>query len=334
MPATLKDVAELAGVSRSAVSRTFTDGASVSAKMRIKVEAAAKQLGYRPNYLASSLTTRRTKLIGLVSDNFHNPFFMQVFNLFTKGLQARGLRPLLVNLSDNNHPLEAIPMLQQYSVDGVIVASSTLPAEFAQQVKSHGIPVVHSFGRHTDKPMTHVVGVDNRACGRMATESLIKHGYTSIGFMGGPESATTTQDRLAGFLDVVQSHPEIDYSYSFAKAYTFPAGREEMLNLIAEGPHKAYFCGDDVTGIGALSAIESSGLRCPDDIGVIGFNNMEIAGWENINLSTISVPIRRIISTSVELIVDMIEHPDHKPESRLFNGQFIERGTLCPLKEA
>ena len=122
MAVTLKDVAERAGVSRSAVSRTFTEGASVSAKTRQKFEHAAQALGYRPNVLASSLTTGRTKLIGLVSNNFHNPIFLEVFDRFTRGLQERGLRPLLVNLSDETDPENSVRMLLQYSVDAVIVA--------------------------------------------------------------------------------------------------------------------------------------------------------------------------------------------------------------------
>ncbi|MEM6464915.1 MAG: LacI family DNA-binding transcriptional regulator, partial [Pseudomonadota bacterium] len=93
MAVTLKDVALRAGVSRSAVSRTFTDGASVSPKTRAKVESAANALGYRPNALARAMTTGRTKLIGLVSNNFHNPIFLEVFDRFTRGLQDRGLRP-------------------------------------------------------------------------------------------------------------------------------------------------------------------------------------------------------------------------------------------------
>ncbi|MEM8658412.1 MAG: LacI family DNA-binding transcriptional regulator, partial [Pseudomonadota bacterium] len=125
MASTLKDVAERAGVSRSAVSRTFTEGASVSRKTRDKVLAAAKDLNYSPNFLARGLSTRRTKLIGLVSNNFHNPVFLEVFDLFTRSLQDRGLRPLLVNLSDETDPEHSIQMLRQYSVDGVIVASST-----------------------------------------------------------------------------------------------------------------------------------------------------------------------------------------------------------------
>ena len=135
MPVTLKDVAKRAGVSRSAVSRTFTHGASVSDSMRAKVEKAATELGYMPNALASSLTTGRTRLIGLVSNNFHNPIFLEVFDLFTRGLQDRGLRPLLVNLSDETDPANSVSMLKQYSVDGVVVASSTLTPEFSEGFK-------------------------------------------------------------------------------------------------------------------------------------------------------------------------------------------------------
>ncbi|MEM9641115.1 MAG: LacI family DNA-binding transcriptional regulator, partial [Pseudomonadota bacterium] len=140
MASTLKDVAERAGVSRSAVSRTFTEGASVSSKTRDKVLAAAKDLDYQPNFLARGLSTSRTKLIGLVSNNFHNPVFLEVFDLFTRSLQERGLRPLLVNLSDETDPEHSIQMLRQYSVDGVIVASSTLPPRFSRLFRDAGLP--------------------------------------------------------------------------------------------------------------------------------------------------------------------------------------------------
>jgi len=331
MAITLRDVAERAGVSSSAVSRAFTEGASVSDKTRRKVERAAEELGYSPNFLARSLTTRRTKLIGLVSDNFHNPIFLEVFDLFTQGLQQRGLRPLLVNLSGEKVPGKSIQMLKQYSVDGVVVASSTLSPSFALDFRKAGVPVVHAFGRHTSSPETHVVGIDNRSCGRMAADTLIKRGYRHIGFMGGPEMASTTQDRLAGFREEMAKHPDIQATHSFAEAYSFDAGRKEMARLIKHEPAEAYFCGDDVISIGALSAIESAGLWCPGDIGVIGLNDMEMAGWENINLTTIRQPIRQIISSSIELIVAMLEEPEREPESRLFGCQIIERGTLKPI---
>lgn len=334
MAITLKEVAERAGVSRSAVSRTFTDGASVSDKMRRKVEKAARELGYSPNALASSLTTGRTKLIGLVSNNFHNPIFLEVFDLFTRGLQDRGLRPLLVNLSHETEPEQSVRMLRQYSVDGVVVASSTLPPLFAKAFRDAGVPVVHSFGRYSAAPQVHVVGIDNVECGRMAARTLIARGYRRVAFLGGPEKATSTQDRLTGFLSELAAQPRIRTSYSFADAYTFDAGRREMLRLLQGLPAEAYFCGDDVLSIGVLSAVQDSALSVPGDIGIIGLNDMEMAGWQNINLTTIHQPIRQIVSSSIELMVAMLTEPDRYPEARIFPCSVVERGTLRPLPTA
>lgn len=332
MAVTLKDVAELAGVSRSAVSRTFTQGASVSPKTRRKVEKAAEKLGYRPNALASSLTTGRTKLIGLVANNFHNPFFLEVFDLFTRGLQDRGLRPLLVNLSEETEPENSVRLLQQYSVDGVIVASSTLSPEFAHAFRDARMPVVHSFGRFASAPRVHIVGIDNVECGRMAARTLIARGYHKIAFLGGPETATSTQDRISGFLEVAAAHPGIDFSHSFATNYSFDAGRVEMTKLLITDPAQAYFCGDDVIAIGALSAMQSAGLKVPEDIGLLGLNDMEMTRWENINLTTIHQPIRQIIDGSIDLVFSMLnDDTPRTPEVRLFPCHIVERGSLRPL---
>lgn len=331
---TLKEVAERAGVSRSAVSRTFTDGASVSDVMRRKVEKAARELGYSPNALASSLTTGRTKLIGLISNNFHNPIFLEVFDLFTRGLQERGLRPLLVNLSHETDPENSVRMLRQYSVDGVIVASSTLPPGFPRAFRDVGVPVVHAFGCYSSTPDVHVVGIDNREAGRLAARTLMARGYTNVGFIGGPETATSTQDRHAGFTTELSGHPKIKVSYSFAKAYSFDAGREEMLRLLNKVPAQAYFGGDDVVSIGALSAIKESGLKCPEDIGIIGLNDMEMARWNNINLTTIRQPIPQIVSSSIELMAATLADRERFPEARIFSCSVVERGTLRPVPNA
>lgn len=328
MAVTLKDVAERAGVSRSAVSRTFTAGASVSPKTRAKVEKAANELGYAPNALASSLTTGRTKLIGLIVNNFHNPLILEVFDLFTRGLQDRGLRPLLVNLTDATDPAASLRMLRQYSVDGVIVASSTLPSSFAKSFRTAGLPVVHAFGRHSIAPDVHVVGIDNIACGRMAAEALIRRRYRRVAFLGGPRAASSTQDRLAGFRAALAEHPQIRVTESFASDYAFDAGRSEMQRLLADTPAEAYFCGDDLLAVGALSAIQEAGLSVPDDIGLIGLNDMEMARWQLVGLTTIRQPVSEIIDAAIELVVATIEEPQRPPEIRLFPCRVIERRTL------
>lgn len=328
MAATLKDVAALAGVSRSAVSRTFTKGASVSAKMRRKVEKAAKELGYSPNALASSLTTGRTKLIGLVSNNFHNPIFLEVFDLFTRILQERDLRPLIVNLSDEVEPANSVRMLKQYSVDAVVVASSTLPPSFAKAFHDAGVPVVHTFGRFASSPDVHVVGIDNVECGRMAARELVSRGYTDVAYLGGPEAATSSQDRHQGFAEEMKKCPDVRYSTSFASNYSFESGRAEMLRLIEKTPAQAYFCGDDVLSIGALSAIREKGLEPAKDVGILGLNDMEISRWESIDLTTIRQPIEQIVTSSVDLIEEILLEPSRYPEARIFPCRVVERGTL------
>lgn len=334
MAVTLKEVAERAGVSRSAVSRSFTPGASVSARTRAKVEKAAAELGYAPNALASSLTTGRTKMIGLVVNNFRNPLMLEVFDLFTRGLQDRGLRPLLVNLTDATDPAATVRMLRQYSVDGVIVASSTLPPSFAEAFKGAGLPVVHAFGRAGGAPDVAVATIDNLACGRMAAETLLARGYRRLGFLGGPVAASSTEDRRAGFLAALEGVAEVEVEISHASAYAFEAGREEMERLLS-GPTgrrvEAWFCGDDLLAIGAMSAIRAAGLTVPGDIGLIGLNDMEMARWPLIGLTTIRQPVADIIAAAIGMVVARIEAPDLPPEVRIFPCIVAERETLRPV---
>lgn len=328
MRATLKDVARKAGVSRSAVSRSFTEGAPVSEATRKKVLRAAKILGYHPNVLASSLTTRRTKLIGLVADNFRNPVFLTVFDLFTRRLQSLGFRPLLVNLAGETDPANSLLMLQQYSVDGVIVATSTLPASFAMAFREAGLPVVHSFGRYSGESHTHVVGVDNTYCGEMAARTLLGRGYRDIEFLGGPKASTSTKDRLDGFLTVLKEKGITPHIF-FADHYNYDAGYQSMIARIEKGNlAEAYFCGDDIIAVGAMDALAAGGFKVPEDVGLIGFNDFEMAGWNCINLTTIRQPIDQIINTSVDLIINLIEHPDLPLETRLIPCEVVIRDTL------
>lgn len=331
MAITLKDVAERAGVSRAAVSRSYTEGASVSVKTRAKVERAATELGYTPNMLARSLTTRKTQLVGLVSNNFHNPVFLQIFDLFTRGLQDKGLRPLLINLSDETDPARSVGLLRQYSVDGVIVASSHVPDGFARAFREAALPVVHAFGRATEAPDVHVVAIDNVKAGQMAAHTLMRRGYRRIGFLGGPEHASTTQDRLAGFMAAVAGQGEVSATASFAGAYSFNAGFAEMTRLLAADPAEAYFLGDDVLSIGALAAAQAAGLRVPQDLGIIGLNDMEMAAWANINLTTIHQPFEAIVQSSIDLMVSSFAEPGRLPEARIHPCHIVERGTLRPL---
>lgn len=325
---TAKEVAKLAGVSISAVSRTFTAGASVSASTREKVLTATRSLGYRPNALARSLMTKRTELIALISNNFDNPLFMEVFDLFTRRLQQRGRRPLLANLSGGTRTDDALDMLLKYSVDGVIVASSTLPQSFTTQCAAAGMPVVQAFGRPAGKRTGHIVGADNYQGGRLAGEMLRDRGYRNIAFLGGPEAATSTVDRIKGLrasLGEAGIEPTV---VIYGHAYCHEAGFTLMRQLLGHGGIDAVFCGDDVLAMGALDACQQAGVRVPRDIGVVGFNDMAMAAWPAYNLTTIQQPVSDIITMAVDLLLGIIDHADENKNPRIFKCQAVERGTL------
>lgn len=334
MATTLKDVAELAGVSTSAVSRTFTDGASVSAKTRTKVEEAARKLGYAPSLIARSLATRRTKLIGLVANNFQNPVFLDVFDLYTRALQARGFRPLLVNLTDVVDPSESAGLLRQYQVDGVIVATSTLPPAFPIAFREAGLPIVHAFGRAVRRPPVHVVGIDNIAAGRLAARTLMARGYRRLAFLGGPRAATSTQDRAAGFRNEVSRAGAVAPRLFYARAYSYDAGREAIHAVLDDGEPQAVFCGDDLICMGAMDGARATGRVVPDDLGFLGFNDMAMARWAPYNLTTIRQPIDDIIRHSVELMLQLVEGLETRPDSTVLPCAIVERTTLRALPAA
>lgn len=326
---TAREVAERAGVSISAVSRAFTKGASVSAATREKVLGASKALGYQPNLLARSLMTRRTELIGLVSNNFDNPAFMRIFDLFTRHLQQRGLRPLLANLSNGEHAGTALDMLLQYNVDGVIIASSTLPASLGEACVEAGLPVVLAFGSHRAMP-PHEVGANDEQGGRLAGEALLARGYRSVAFLGGPPAASSTQRRLRGLRTALRKAGQKPAMEVFADSYSHEAGAERMRELIAAGSTDAVFCGDDVLAMGALDACRQAKIAVPGSIGIIGFNDIPMAAWPAYDLTTIRQPLGDIIVSALDMLLEVIDDPRRPPESRLFPCDTIIRGTLRP----
>jgi DNA-binding LacI/PurR family transcriptional regulator len=328
---TAREVAELAGVSISAVSRAFTKGASVSVKTRSKILEATRSLGYRPNLLARSLMTRRTELIGLVSNNFDNPAHMEIFDLFTRRLQQQGLRPLLVNLSGGLPPNGALGMLLQYSVDGVIVASSPLHREFAHACAEARLPLVQAFGRPIGKVAVNAVGADNVQGGRVAADLLYERGYRRIAYLGGPRDAPSTKDRVRGFRESLMLNEIRLAGEVYAHSFSYDQGNALMRQLWRADNLDAVFCGDDILAMGAIDACREMGVSVPADIGIIGFDDMPMASWSAYDLTTVRQPIGDIIVTAVELMLSIIDERERPVQTRLFACEPIVRGTLRPL---
>ncbi|MBB3227534.1 DNA-binding LacI/PurR family transcriptional regulator [Luteibacter sp. Sphag1AF] len=324
-----RDVADAAGVSISAVSRTFTDGASVSAKTRDKVLAAAEQLGYQPNPLARSLMTGRTELIGLVSNHFANPAFMDVFDLFSRELQARGLRPLLANLGADDDGRSALDMLRQYNVDAVLVATSAPPRGFTESCRSAGMPLLHVFGRAGQRNGVPVVTVDNLAGGQLAGEAMMARGLRRVAFLGGAEGDAATQDRGKAFASVAGRALKASL---FAGDYTHEHGRRAMHQLLDDHADlDGVFCGDDVLALGAMDACRERGIDVPGQISIVGFDDMPLASWPAFQLTTVRQPMHAMVLYAIERIVAWMAQPDQVPRSKLFSCEWVERRTLRAL---
>lgn len=272
--------------------------------------------------------TGRTELIGLVSNNFDNPAFMEVFDLFTRRLQEHGLRPLLANLTGNPDPEQAIAMLRQYNVDGVIIASSTVSPAFIEGCRAAGIPLVHAFGQATGKPSIHTVGAENEQGGRLAAQVLLDHGYRRLAFLGGPRSASSTIDRLRGFRAGLKDKGHTPTVEVFANSYSHGDGQLVMQKLLAGTSIDAVFCGDDILAMGAMDACKACSRSVPDDIGILGFNDIAMAAWAAYDLSTIRQPIADIIVAAVELAIRLVSDQHLPLEARLFACEPVLRGTL------
>jgi len=326
--ATAQQVAEAAGVSISAVSRTFTKDASVSPRMRARVLAAAEALGYRPNRLARGLMTGRTELVGLVSTHFANPAFMDVFGLFARELQRRGLRPLIANLVEDGGADSALDMMLQYSVDAVLIATSAPPEGFAESCASAGLPVVHVFGRAGPETAVPAVTVDNAAGGRLAAEAMLARGLTRLAFLGGAATDSSSIDRAAGFAERLAAAGLQPVAVEFAGDYSHEHGRRGTHALLDRHRPQAVFCGDDILALGALDACRERGLAVPGEIGIVGFDDMPLAAWAGYRLTTIRQPMAEMVRHAIDQIAARLADPGHRIEGRLFEIGLVERGSL------
>ena len=194
------EVAKRAGVSRSAVSRVFTPGASVSPRMAAKVRAAASELGYRPNVLARSLITGRSRIVGLVVAYLDNQFYPEAIEKLSKALQDQGYHALMFMAANTGKETdEVLEDFLDYQVDAIVAASVSLSNDITQRCEAAGIPIV-LFNRGQDDKRLSSVTSDNFAGGRKIADFLLAGGHEKIGYIAGWEGASTQRDREAGFL--------------------------------------------------------------------------------------------------------------------------------------
>lgn len=299
-PITSHDVARAAGVSQSAVSRAFTPGGKVSAAMREKVMAAARELGYQPNFLPRMMLHGKTGIVAVVVGGSYNPFHAATLDAFSHALRRAGKRVMLVQ-SDSDRALdEVVADLVGYRIDGVVSALSILTQESADAISAHRIPVVTlNSGITTD--YIHVVETDNFGAGETAARLMLTGGGTRFAYAGADSIASRARrDGFCSELAEAGLAPPRCLIGTLDHDGGYAIGRELLVS--SERPD-AIFCVNDLTAIGIVEAFRiEGGLNCPDDFQIIGFDDIPAARWPSYDLTTFNQNVDEMASRAAEFL--------------------------------
>jgi len=331
---TSSDVARVAGVSQSAVSRAFTPGASISDHTRARVLAAASKLGYRPNAIARTLITRQSQIVAVVASYLENPFYLSVIEQISHLLRKEGYHLLLL-VSDTGEADEFLMQLMQYQADGVILVSTTLSSTIAQTCEQMGVPVV-LFNRISKHGNVNSVASDNYAGGRLAARTLLDAGHRDVAFIAGLENTSTSRDRELGFKDELSAAGITRYQRAVGH-YSFHDARAAVIELFERrsGGWKrpeAVFVANDHMAIAVLDTLRHElRLRVPHDVSVIGFDNAAPAGWLAYQLTTIEQPARSMVENTVDLLIRQMRGSRAKAQAVIAPVRLIVRETVRGL---
>lgn len=325
---TSQEVAALAGVSQSAVSRVFTPGSSVSRKTQEKVLAAAEQLGYRPNILARSLKSGKSRIIGLVVAYLENYFYPEIVERLSVELQKEGYHVLIFLAPVASANVDQIVReIMDYQVDGIVLASVVMSSDLAARCKSTGVPVV-LINRGNDDPSLSSVTTDNRGGGKALADYLCSLGHQRIAYIAGTQGATTQRDRELGFLDglaeagqTLFARAEGNFDYKTAQA----AARE--LFATSRRPD-AVFVGNDHMAFAVMDVLRFElGLRVPEDVSVVGFDDVPPAAWPAYNLTTYRQQADLMVAETVGLLMNSIRAGEAEPRQIVLGGALVIRGS-------
>ena len=316
------DVARLAGVSQSAVSRCFRPGNSISDEKRKAILKAAAKLGYEPNVFASSLITKRSNLVAVLISNLTNLYYPQVLAELTQRLDAQGIRVLLFALQNEGDAGKVLSQIWRYRVDGAI-AAARLSTEQLAQFERHRVPVV-LYNRSADNDAVPSVFCDSAGGERLLVDHLVAAGHRRFTVLSGPSDSYVGNQRVEGALNRLAHHG--------MKADVLPgrfdheSGAEGLREAMAKKVRPdALICANDLMAIGAIDAARDEfGLSIPGDLSVVGFDGVGPAAWPSYRLTTIRQPVRRMTEAAVTMLLERIANPDLPPEVRSFSGSLIE----------
>lgn len=323
---TIYDVARLAGVSTATVSRALNGTGQIAPATRAAIEEAVQRLGYRANSVARSLVTKSTQTIALLLPDITNPFYAALVGGVQESTLAHGYTMLLCTTEgDPAREEQYLSLLRAQQVDGALVDGLRLPAARIARFVKDGFPIV-CLDRDVESDSVPLVQVDNRLGGRLATEHLLRLGHRRIAHVTGARELRISEERLAGYREALADH--FDEQLVAHGAFTEESGRAATLGLLERRPDlTAVFAANDLSALGAMSALTARGRRVPEDVSVVGFDDLRLSAFTSPPLTTIHQPATEIGQRATELLLDLTQGREAPRTLHLLEPRLVIRAS-------
>jgi len=330
MRVSIKDIAKAAGVSHSTVSRALSDSPLVRDETKVRIQRLALEMGYSPNSLARSLVTRRTFTIGVVVTTIADPFIAQVVQGIESTAQDHGYTVILCNSGAvPEREIAAVETLRSKRVDGVIVTSSRIGALYLEHLERIGVPIV-LINNHNEESgrYTFTVTVDNQHGGHIATKHLIDLGHRRIAYVTAPADHSSDLDRMTGYQQALgEAGLELDPVLIVPGNGRSDGGERAMETLAGLHPlPSAVFCYNDMTAVGLITAARQAGLSVPQELAVVGFDDIPFARHCHPPLTSIAQPKIEMGQFAMKMALSLMANGDDNNEEELSN--VVVRGEL------
>jgi LacI family transcriptional regulator len=332
----MKEVAERAGVSITTVSHVLNRTRYVDRNLAARVQDAVTSLGYQPNALARGLRRRETRMLGMVVPDNANPYFAELARSVETTCFDLGYCVILCNSDENAAKERAyVSLLLEKQVDGIIFVASSNECPALQNVRERKVPVV-LLDRELKGVACDSIVVNNRHGGRQATLHLINGNHKRIACISGPANLTSARERLQGYRDaLLAAGRPIDDALIRPGTFHIENGYSAMQDLLdlSDRP-TAVFISNDIMAVGALRAIAARRLRVPDDIAVVGFDDITLALYTQPQLTTVMQPLREMGKLATELLVARVNGDNRKPKKHRLKTKLIIRGScgISPIR--
>lgn len=317
------DVAQVAGVSQSAVSRAFRPGLSVSKKTREKVMKAAKKLGYKPNAIARMLITQRSGMVAVIISSSSTFVYPELLSRITEQLSEQNVKVLLFTLDDSEQLEALLEQVWTYQVDGVIALAAHFDYRDIAQFEEHNIPVVLYNRQVADYPVN-TVCVDHEQGIRQLVDLLIEGGHKRFLVLSGPIHSDVANERRKIALQNLARHGIKDVPVLYGD-FSYQSGKNLFAQWMTDhDAPDAVICSNDSMAIGCIDeARGGQGLEIPKQLSVVGFDGIHAAFWSGYELTTIRQPVNQMAKAAVGILMERIENPDAPPEKRVLSGSLI-----------